>query len=351
MKIVKFLIENGVDLDNSRASYFEGHSFLIRALSKQNFEMVRLLLGNGADVNTKDEYSNETPLHIAVKKNNLKIVKYLIDNGAELEEVDNNGYTAFLIALKYDFVEIYKFLVEAKANVNVVLKNGESTITVLYNMNNNVNENNVESLKYLIKNGLNIRYLFNANEKIKQLIFDRVNIEVQAKKPSLFYKYCKILFDNGLDINMKIVEEGFERDLLAKAFSSGDIYEAKRINLTALAKMLNFLMDNGIELNNNKDVLKSMYKIFLMEELDFMEIELFTLKKTFHKELFENSEWKNILIKMFNKGVLIQEVLFKHLYPIIYNIATTSSSTNFKIERKEDLEYLKTQIEKNKNLI
>ncbi|KKZ65572.1 hypothetical protein EMCG_08597 [[Emmonsia] crescens] len=54
----------------------------IRAITYQNFEMVMVLLRNGADVNVPSDYGSI--LHLAVRLRSVEIVRALIDNGADV---------------------------------------------------------------------------------------------------------------------------------------------------------------------------------------------------------------------------------------------------------------------------
>ena len=62
------------------------HTPLGEACNTGNFEMVKLLIENGADVNYVPRYTLNTPLSFAVQSrsvDNFKIVKLLIENGAD----------------------------------------------------------------------------------------------------------------------------------------------------------------------------------------------------------------------------------------------------------------------------
>jgi hypothetical protein len=54
------------------------------AVGGGNVEIVKLLLGKGADVNAKEWYEDKTPLHYAVEGGNVEIVKLLLDKGANV---------------------------------------------------------------------------------------------------------------------------------------------------------------------------------------------------------------------------------------------------------------------------
>ena len=53
--------------------------------------MSETLIEYGADVNTKENYSGKTALHYAIANENLDIVKLLLENSAEIDSRDKNG--------------------------------------------------------------------------------------------------------------------------------------------------------------------------------------------------------------------------------------------------------------------
>jgi len=123
LEVVKWLVEYGESVSKiGKISYdqytnnpyaFESKSPLHIAMQYSNYEVVKYLVENNADVNLKDK-NQCTPLHYAASstKNNesFYIVKFLVDRGAKLNIVDKNDSTPFLYALWANNIEIAKYL-------------------------------------------------------------------------------------------------------------------------------------------------------------------------------------------------------------------------------------------------
>lgn len=125
--ILRFANPNCVT-DNIVKSVIYGeirHTPLGEACDEGNFEMITLLVKDGADVNYVPIDTFTSPLGFAVQSDssdNLKIVKYLIENGADVNYSKNNHVHPANIAvsgrreLRPNGMEILKVLMEAGAD-------------------------------------------------------------------------------------------------------------------------------------------------------------------------------------------------------------------------------------------
>ncbi|MGB4014757.1 MAG: ankyrin repeat domain-containing protein, partial [Bacilli bacterium] len=78
-----------------------------------DYEMIEYLLKRGAKVN--EIYYGRSYLYRAIMRNNYEIVKLLIDNGADVNYIDNRHRTIYSYALDYADDDIIELLVEKKA--------------------------------------------------------------------------------------------------------------------------------------------------------------------------------------------------------------------------------------------
>ena len=88
LKCVRWMISKGVNLHyNSPGGYFPLHCCIDREFPDK-YEMLQLLIDNGADINIGTEVGTMadngwSPLHMAAARNDLEAIKILLDNGAD----------------------------------------------------------------------------------------------------------------------------------------------------------------------------------------------------------------------------------------------------------------------------
>lgn len=81
---------------------------LCKAVAKGNTDMVKMLIKNGVDVNTKS--NGMMPIHYAAKYNRVELIKILITAGSKIHQPCDTGYTALGLAKKANAKEAALFL-------------------------------------------------------------------------------------------------------------------------------------------------------------------------------------------------------------------------------------------------
>ncbi|KAJ3084862.1 hypothetical protein HK102_000538 [Quaeritorhiza haematococci] len=79
---------------------YKGETALMTAAAKNNVEICKWLVKNGADVNAKIN-DGTTPLHSAAMNNATNACNFLLKNGADVNAEMNDGYTPLKLAQKY----------------------------------------------------------------------------------------------------------------------------------------------------------------------------------------------------------------------------------------------------------
>lgn len=129
----KLLIDVGAQPSSSDFQDSIENTSLHVAIEKENIEIVKLLLKNGALVNWADSSGGNTPLHKAVTVGNNEIVTLLLEAGAYGHRGccvgmsgSWNGYgttpehaTPFLVALQLKHTDIMNTLLDSGVNIDV----------------------------------------------------------------------------------------------------------------------------------------------------------------------------------------------------------------------------------------
>ena len=188
---------------------------LIQAVQKGNFEIVKILVDNGADVNSSAS-SNTKALILAAEQGKLEIVKYLAENGADVNLRDYYNTTALMMA-SFEYLEIVRYLIEQGADVNAKNNNeytalSQATLTGRF-----------EIVKCLVENGIDV----NSKDYFK-------NTALISASENGRVKIVKYLVEHGADVNI-----------------------ANEINITALSiasqvgcfEIVKYLVENGADVS------------------------------------------------------------------------------------------------------
>ena len=119
------------------AQFSDGWKFL-EAVRKGNDKDLQELFEKGGPniINTRDQTSLDTPLHIAARKKNLRYINFLIAAGANVNMRNTDGETALVIASNLGFLEAVPPLIAAGAKVDESNSTGETPlITAVHNRN------------------------------------------------------------------------------------------------------------------------------------------------------------------------------------------------------------------------
>ena len=108
-----------------------GGTPLMYAALARNTEVIKLLLGKGADVNARHN-GNGTALMFAAQMGDPATVKLLLEKGAEVNITNEHGYTALMYAAASESndPEVIKALLAKGAEINVEAKDGETALTL-----------------------------------------------------------------------------------------------------------------------------------------------------------------------------------------------------------------------------
>ena len=139
----KILIENGADVNSVD---FEGWSALSYAVNNGDIGIAKLLLTNKAKIKGELLLAIKSP----IVESRIDMMKLLIDNKANINYTDDDGFTPLNIAIETGNMETVKLLITNGADVNSLMQDGVSLIGYA------IAQNNMDLLQILIENGANI---------------------------------------------------------------------------------------------------------------------------------------------------------------------------------------------------
>ncbi len=192
---------------------------------KNYYEISKLLIKNGANVNGEDELRG-TPLDIAAGNNDIYMIKLLFDNKADVNYEDRYTKTPFLNACAWSLTlpSVINLMIKNGANINYQNEEGLTALMLITRANPEYNKdtyhNQIEKVKILIANGADLsltdKYGKTALDYAKEnnhlemikMIEDEIEKPQKAKnldllnaiKNSIYNKVEQAIL-NGADIN------------------------------------------------------------------------------------------------------------------------------------------------------
>ncbi len=163
-----------------------GRSLLHRACQHGHAECAKILVQNGAKVNTDGKGKNRrrlpTPLYYACENRHIDIVKLLLENGAN---ADAEAYSLH-VACKYGHTDIVELLLENGANVDAEAQYHEIPLHVA------CESGHTDIVKLLLKSGANVH---------AKSIYGRRPLHVACQNGHI--GITKLLLENGVNVHAK----------------------------------------------------------------------------------------------------------------------------------------------------
>lgn len=107
-EILKFILTKKPEIINT-LYYNDNSTLLIIASIWKRFDMVKILIDMGANINIINK-EDRSALHYAVEKSCIKSIKYLVDAGIDKEILDKKGDTALQIANRIGNIDVINIL-------------------------------------------------------------------------------------------------------------------------------------------------------------------------------------------------------------------------------------------------
>ncbi len=155
IKQMEYLLKNGANPNFLYGTGFQTKPLLHHAAEKENLDMVKMLLDNGANID-QESSDKQTPLHVAVMKKCFKIVNELIRRKADLNKLDFFGSSALHMAAKGTCFETVQLLLEQGADFKIQDRNGNTPLHLAFT---------AETTKILLDYGAD-QYILNNDKQI-----------------------------------------------------------------------------------------------------------------------------------------------------------------------------------------
>ncbi|XP_029655622.1 serine/threonine-protein phosphatase 6 regulatory ankyrin repeat subunit C-like [Octopus sinensis] len=132
--LVKLLVCDGKAMVSTRRK-LGLETPITMATSLGNLEILKTLIENGADVNTKIKYGMK-PIHVAAYFGHLELTDYLVNYNISLEDDDDFGNTPLLISVQQRKLDVFAHLLTLGANGSHRNKRGKDAWTYAMELEN-----------------------------------------------------------------------------------------------------------------------------------------------------------------------------------------------------------------------
>jgi len=220
LDIISISLKKGIDINTK---YKNGETILMRFLLLDRLR--DFLIDNGADVNVKSN-TNETLLMIASRNHNNEIVKLLIQKGLQINVQDNKGETALLKACKVyanpiagetpkDMYIHDTLITLLKVKADIKIKDNEGNTAFMLAVKNNL----ADAIKLFIdygvdikKENIDIQLLFvkslwhNDNFELSDYLLDKGFVDINTENTQGNTPLLSVIDDYTNFYNFKIIE-------------------------------------------------------------------------------------------------------------------------------------------------
>lgn len=208
--LVNYLIKHGAKINsNIQNGNALEHTLLLHQV--KSVELAKVIINNGIDINTKDEYGN-TALHAAVFNKNYKLVDFLTQNGADVNALNNEQKAPLYIAIdighpnsQYN-TKIAKLLINRGASISIRHPVGNLSIVHLA-------ASDKDFMKFLLDKGADINAKNSDGWTPLHSVIFGLNFDNKIEIP-------KFLIENGADVNAKTNDGETPLDLALRGYNT-----------------------------------------------------------------------------------------------------------------------------------
>ncbi len=172
---VATLLRQGVDVN---AANSHGQSALMWAAAFGRADVVRLLLGRGVSVDTRDKVHGRTALLYAAQNGQTAAIDMLLARGAQANVRDRDGCTAMIYAARRGGVGSMTALLRKQADINAGDRNGETPLMWA------AQEGQVGAVRWLLDKGADVNQKCRRGRTAADYAQGRIREMLRPKPPT-----------------------------------------------------------------------------------------------------------------------------------------------------------------------
>lgn len=209
--IAKILLDNGADINtkliNSYHLYLAGSTALMLSICKDKDELAEILINRNAELSMKND-KGQTALLLAAPCSDSRILKILIDKGLGINQRDNSGDTPLMYASRSSNVANVRILLDKGAGVNRKNNNGA---TALMYAADDYYCHSIDHVRALLEKGADINAMTNEGKTALMMAAHRGCFDV-----------VKLLLDRGAAVRQKDIYGKTAQDFAEKSELTGE---------------------------------------------------------------------------------------------------------------------------------
>ncbi|MDB4794666.1 ankyrin repeat domain-containing protein [bacterium] len=237
---------------------------IIQAVLSGSVYWVNEHLSRGQSANRSTKKYTETImtiLHYSVLQNNYNIVQLLLDNGADINSRSGEGMSALHYAVRDGYMDIIKLIISYDADLNLISRGGREIISGqllknLHNTNIIIPSMGMTPVHYATLTPLHYALWHKGDIAIAKVLLDNgadLNIRSSHELLPLHYaamwgylNYVELFITKGAKINSKSIEKQIEYNDVAMHIDESTIVQVKH-TFTSLGGMtpLHFAVSNS----------------------------------------------------------------------------------------------------------
>uniref|UniRef100_A0A1A8MKS5 Ankyrin repeat and SOCS box containing 6 n=1 Tax=Nothobranchius pienaari TaxID=704102 RepID=A0A1A8MKS5_9TELE len=197
--------------------FVEGISYALFKVAERGLEYAaEILLQYGADINFEDPVSYYNPLHIAVLRNRPNMLRLLVGHGADIEKRDriHESSPLDLASEESERLPCLLTLLDLGADVNAQDKNGKTPLLHALASSDGLTVHNTESIQLLLEKGADINAATVDGETVESTLVFLVkevleaSVEDAAEIGNFCLKTTQLLLAHGMDPSCCLKEDG-----------------------------------------------------------------------------------------------------------------------------------------------